>query len=260
MGVKQGAPTSPADRSGCRRPRGSPRCRSAGRGRGACPAAGEDDRVADGDGQELDEDPPEVFDGAQVAGRSAVGDQADRSGPPFVHKPVDGGFERAGEAAVVLGCDGHGRVRPGPVTYSPRAPSRACRSQAGVGVDLSRRAFCAPSRAGWLPANLGCGGLYRRSRTGAFRADLGHIRDPPAKISHANSESDTTPKLTTFTYTARCQRLRQVKGNGKPSTSATTSTVWSGSRQRKRPTARSLPNTPSTTTSTGSAAEMWAGS
>lgn len=165
-----------------------------------------------------------------------------------------------GEAAVVLGCDGHGRVRPGPVTYSPRAPSRACRSQAGVGVDLSRRAFCAPSRAGWLPANLGCGGLYRRSRTGAFRADLGHIRDLPAKISHANSESDTTPKLTTFTYTARCQRLRQVKGNGKPSTSATTSTVWSGSRQRKRPTARSLPNTPSTTTSTGSAAEMWAGS
>ncbi|TDD27270.1 hypothetical protein E1287_34920 [Actinomadura sp. KC06] len=40
------------------------------------------------------------------------------------------------------------------------------------------------------------------------------VRDLPARISHADSESDPTPKLTTFTYTARGQRLHQVKGNG----------------------------------------------
>jgi RHS repeat-associated protein len=40
------------------------------------------------------------------------------------------------------------------------------------------------------------------------------VRDLVAKVTNGKSATDPTPKVTTFTYTDRAERLREVKGNG----------------------------------------------
>ncbi|MFI6737858.1 RHS repeat-associated core domain-containing protein [Nonomuraea sp. NPDC050451] len=40
------------------------------------------------------------------------------------------------------------------------------------------------------------------------------VRDLPSKITHGSSAADLAPMVTTFAYTARGQRLHEVKGNG----------------------------------------------
>jgi RHS repeat-associated protein len=40
------------------------------------------------------------------------------------------------------------------------------------------------------------------------------VRDLPATVTNATSATDPSPKVTTFTYTDRGERLREVKGNG----------------------------------------------